>query len=115
MDSIKGQCHCGGVEFSFYDQHLSCWSCNCSFCSRIGPIYHRVEPDQFECDLQAESLCEYGSRGFFNHFFCRHCHTLCFSEVSFANEKLYCINLRCCPEVELDRLEIEQFDGAGTY
>jgi len=115
MLNYEGQCHCGAVQFAVEIRDFDCWECNCSLCIRTGAIYHRVDASAFTITAGQDHLINYGSRDFVVHKFCKKCHITCCSEVTFADEQLVCVNLRCCPDVDLRQLAIERFSGASTF
>jgi len=116
MVDFSGRCHCGAVKFDVEISDFASWECNCSLCIRTGAIYHRVPEAAFRLNCDDSVLQSYGERNFVNHKFCKTCNIMCFSEVRFGTDELMiCVNLRCCPEVDLQTLDVEQFNGATSF
>jgi hypothetical protein len=113
LESYRGSCHCGRVQFEVRTRLDRVSECNCSICSRKGYLHHMVPPDRFRL-LRGEDALEtytFGT-GRARHQFCRQCGVAAFYRPR-ANPANYMINARCLEGVDLRRVERVAFDGAG--
>lgn len=98
----KGQCHCGGVQFSLkLDNGLvDARRCNCSMCRRRGAVVASVELKHLTIDKGADVLSFYQ----FNthtakHYFCSKCGIYTHHQRR-SNPKLYAFNIACLEGVD---------------
>lgn len=111
--TFRGGCHCGKVAWEV-DADLSTariLDCNCSICSKKGFLHLIVEPEDFRLLRGEDSLEEYR----FNteravHKFCIHCGIHSFYTPR-SHPNMVDINVRCVEGIDLETLEIEDFDG----
>ncbi len=76
MQTVKGSCHCGAVEFEvdLIDGHENIRRCNCSLCSRKGAIMAGVTLDRLRVTRGADKLSLYQwNTGIAKHYFCSIC------------------------------------------
>jgi hypothetical protein len=76
METVLGQCHCGGVQFEVdLEQGLqSLRRCNCSLCRRKGAMMASVPVTHLRVILGAENLSLYQwNQKIAKHYFCRTC------------------------------------------
>src|SRR5262245_17305491 len=114
MANYTGGCHCGKVKFEVHELQLGkVMSCNCSMCSKKGGLLTFVPAAQFKLLAGEEALSNYHfNRNVIDHLFCSTC-----GVSSFARGKrpdgtpIAAINVRCLDGVEIDKLEIQHFDG----
>lgn len=115
--SFEGSCHCGAVRFRV-DAPLptTAISCNCSHCRRKGFLLSFFPAEQFSL-TQGEDILQ---RYTFNthkieHRFCTRCGTQAFAYgTDPKGGAVRAVNLRCVPEVDLDALQLQRFDGASA-
>ncbi len=114
--SFEGSCHCGAVRFRV-DAALPAQaiSCNCSHCRRKGFLLSFFPAEQFELMEGEESLLSYKFNTHkIEHRFCRVCGTQPFAcGANSDGSAVRAVNLRCVPDVDLDALELQRFDGAS--
>ncbi|MDN5842875.1 MAG: GFA family protein [Alcaligenaceae bacterium] len=115
--SFEGSCHCGAVQFTVdAEPPTKAISCNCSHCRRKGFLFSFFPAEQFTLIQGEESLGSYR----FNthktdHRFCQKCGTQAFAyRANPDGSEMRAINLRCVPAIDLDKLEIQQHDGASA-
>jgi hypothetical protein len=111
MNTYRGSCHCGRVQFEVITDLTRVSECNCSICQRKGYLHHMVPPDRFRL-LQGEAdltTYQFGT-GRARHLFCRHCGVAAFYRPR-LNPENYMINARCLEGVDLAALERVAFDG----
>ena len=114
--TYEGSCHCGAVRYrATMAPPAKAMSCNCSICSRAGWLLAFVPASAFELVSGEGALADYQfGKKHLHHQFCKTCGVRSFSRG--ADEKgneMIAVNLRCVPEVDLDALEIQKFDGAS--
>ena len=110
---LHGTCHCGAVTFSVKGPVTRATRCTCSFCSRVGALWHGADEAGLallsgEGDL---GLYQFGTKTA-QHYFCRHCGVHPLSRPR-LNPRLWVANLRCIPGVDLEALPVTVFDGAN--
>lgn len=113
MQSYKGSCHCGQVQFEVVTDLKIAVECNCSICTKKGALHHRVPPEQFKLLSGADALALYQfDSKVAKHWFCKHCGIHPFSNPRAAPD-MYSINVRCLDNFDLEtaKLEIRTFDG----
>lgn len=112
METFKGTCHCGKVEFSFsLERPLTCGlRCNCSICKRLGCLHSPILSLGGIDKLKGEEFLR--SYSFDEHeitwYFCKECSIYLFYE-----SDVQCrANLGCVDEVDTFQLETAFCDGA---
>jgi hypothetical protein len=112
VDTHRGRCHCGNVEFEIESDIGEPFECNCSFCVRRGAVLQKVPAKRFAV-LQGETdLTRYGARNFSDHFFCSTCGIHVFTRITRENEDSVAVNLACVEGLERSSLAPRLFDGA---
>jgi hypothetical protein len=114
--SFQGSCHCGAVTFTV-DAELpeKALSCNCSICRRKGSLLAFFPVDAFTLNSGQDRLTTYlfNSRQI-HHQFCQVCGSEAFAHAKTPDgNQMYAINLRCVPDLDLDKLQIRHHDGAS--
>ena len=95
METHKGNCHCGRVEFKIEAHIQETFECNCSICTRKGILHLPVEDKNFKI-LKGEkhlSLYQFGEN-LASHWFCSYCGIHPFGRPR-TDPSRYTINLRC--------------------
>jgi len=115
--SFEGSCHCGAVRFTV-DAPVpqSAISCNCSHCRRKGFLLTFVPANLFRLVTGEDDLRSYRFNTHrIEHRFCTTCGTQAFAcGTGPDGSETRAINLRCVPEVDLDSLRLQPFDGASA-
>lgn len=108
-----GSCHCQKVRYEVNLALTNVMSCNCSICSRSGALLSFVPAAQFTLLSGEDGLTDYQfNKHNIHHVFCSSC-----GIKSFARGKrpdgtpMVAVNVRCLEGVELDKLEVQHFDG----
>ena len=112
---FEGSCHCGAVAFSVdADPPTSAVSCNCSHCRRKGFLLAFFPRETFTLKSGADKLRQYTFHTHkIEHQFCTTCGAAPFAYGTNPDgSAVASINLRCVPSVDLDGLNVKQFDGA---
>lgn len=113
METYRGGCHCGMVQFEVDTDLNRAVECNCSICTKKGILHHRVAPENFRLMVEdgALGLYQFGSRTA-SHWFCRHCGIHIYNNPRAAPDMVN-INVRCLDGVDLDALDLDivHFDG----
>jgi hypothetical protein len=113
--TIKGNCHCGAVDFTIdADPPAEAMDCNCSICRRKGYLHHFTDAEAFTLHTPRDALGVYMfGKHAIRHQFCRACGCAPFSEGEGPDGKpMMSVNLRCT-DVDLSVLTIKPFDGAS--
>jgi hypothetical protein len=107
----EGGCHCGRVRFRVTANLSRVTYCNCSMCAKKGFLHLIVRPDQFELISGKEELTSYRfNTGAAQHTFCATCGIHPFYVPRSDPDKTD-VNVRCLDGVDIDLLDIKQFDG----
>src|SRR5262245_31647522 len=112
----RGSCHCGNVAFEVEGTIESTLSCNCSMCQRKGSLLWFVPRDKLQLLTPEENLRDYTfNKHVIKHRFCPTCGIHPFGEgTDPKGNKMAAINVRCLDEVEVDRLQINHFNGRAV-
>jgi len=112
----EGGCHCGAVRFTIeMAPPTQAMVCNCSICRKAGWMLAFRPAAGFTLLSGEAELRDYqfGKKSI-HHQFCRVCGVRPFSRgPGHDGQEWVGINLRCVPEVDLDSLEVNAFDGAS--
>ncbi len=109
---MTGTCHCGRVEFRVADVPGTAIRCNCSYCSRRGWYTGYAAVEEFKLVRGQDALRSYRfAAGTTENFFCGSCGIHTHFVSSYTDPPRYAYNIACCPEVELDKLELRHIDG----
>ncbi len=112
MQQFKGSCHCGAVHFSFEAEPITKGvRCNCSYCSKRGPMIHLVPGETFKINAMEGALNFYQfGKMQAKHYFCYNCGISTFSETT-RRPGQYIVNLGCVEGIDTFALETTVFDG----
>ena len=109
-----GSCHCGKITFEAdLDLTKPVVTCNCSMCGRSGTMLAFIPATQFTLKSGEASLTDYQwGKKHIHHLFCSTCGIKSFARGEMADgTKIAAVNVRCLDGVELDKLQIKDFDG----
>lgn len=114
MSTHAGSCHCGQVAFEVTGTFGGALVCNCSYCRRSGNMLAFTTPDNFRMTTPQKDVSTYlFGKQTISHFFCANCGISTHgSGVAPDGNRMVAVNLRCVPDVDLETLEIQAFDGA---
>lgn len=110
--TYTGTCHCGNVRFEVQGDFQQAGACNCSICSRVGWLMNSVPLAQFKllAGEDAQTDYQFGAKTM-HHLFCKTCGIHAFGRYAAEGQEKIVINLRCLPDLEVDRLELKHYDG----
>lgn len=111
--TYTGSCHCGAVRYAVTLDPTNAIACNCSMCGRSGTLLAFVGADKFKLLSGAESLTDYQfNKHVIHHTFCKVCGIKSFaSGVDPKGNETRAVNVRCLDGVDIDKLQIQHFDG----
>jgi hypothetical protein len=115
--AYEARCHCGAVTIAVEgDLPDKAIVCNCSHCEAKGLVLAAVAGPSVQVKSGEETLRTYRFNTHkIDHRFCSECGTQPLSQGKGPDgSPMAMINLRCVPGVDLDALEIMQFDGASV-
>ena len=113
METYRGSCHCGAVQFEMDAEVTKVTECNCSICYKKGILHHRVPKERFRIVSGEDALSEYRfNTGAARHLFCATCGIHPFGHPRTHPDQVT-VNLRCVdePALDLGRLAVRKFDG----
>jgi hypothetical protein len=112
---FTGSCHCGAIRYTVdEDVPTSALQCNCSICRRKAALHHFTTPDKFTLHTSREAVATYQFNNHaIDHHFCATCGIAPFAEGKGPQGPMVEINLRCADGVDLEALEIQNYDGAS--
>jgi hypothetical protein len=116
-ETYKGSCHCGKVTYRVeLDLTRPVIACNCTMCRRSGTLLSFVPVDAFQLESGADELTGYKfNKHLIDHVFCRGCGIKSFARgKSKDGAEMIAINVRCLPDVDLESLQVMQYDGASV-
>lgn len=111
-----GSCHCGAVAFDLEGEVTQAMDCNCSMCRRRGALLAFFPDEAFTLTTPEANYGTYRfNKGHIAHHFCTTCGIAPFSEGADpkTGAKMVAVNVRCLPDVDLSKLEVQQVDGAS--
>jgi hypothetical protein len=112
--TYQGGCHCGKVRYEVsLDLAAPVIACNCSICGRTGTYLQFVPAEKFTLRSGEESLTDYQfNTKTIHHLFCKVCGVRSFARGKTKDGKeTAAINVRCLDDVDLQALNVQQFDG----
>lgn len=116
METKKGSCHCGAVEFEvdLENGFGELRRCNCSLCRRKGAIIASVPLNRLRVTKGADMLTLYQWNTMTaKHYFCRVCGIYTHHQRR-SNPNLFGFNLACIEGVDPFSLgDVEVSDGAS--
>lgn len=109
----QGSCHCESVKFEAEIELGKVLSCNCSICRRKGSLLTFVPESQFELISGENSLSDYQfNKRVIHHYFCSNCGVSPFGAGKMPDgSPVRAINVRCLDDIDLEKLDLEHFDG----
>lgn len=115
MTTHAGSCHCGRVAFEVDGNFGGAMVCNCSYCRRAGHMLAFTTPEHFRLKTPQKDVSVYlFNKQAINHYFCANCGISTHGGgVAPDGKQMVAVNLRCVPDIDLDALEIQKFDGAN--
>jgi hypothetical protein len=111
LESYRGACHCGAVQFEIRSTLAPARRCNCTLCRRKGAVMATVAPEDFKL-LRGEdhlSMYQFNTRTA-KHYFCKVCGIYTFHRPR-TDPKVYRVNVGCLDGVDPLALEVTVFDG----
>ncbi|MDC7682738.1 GFA family protein [Asticcacaulis sp. BYS171W] len=115
MTTHQGSCHCGKIAFAVEGDFSEAIDCNCSICRRKGSLLAFVPRDKLVLSTPEADISTYTfNKHIIQHHFCGTCGTSPFGEGKGPDgSAMAAVNLRCVPDVDLDSLKINKWDGAS--
>ena len=117
MATHAGSCHCGRIAFTVEGEFDSAIDCNCSMCRRRGSLLAFVPREALVLKTPETEIGTYTfNRHALQHHFCPHCGIAPFSEGADprSGQKMAAVNLRCLPDVDLSKVQVQSYDGASV-
>ena len=111
--NYSGSCHCGAVTFQATMNLQGLISCNCSICKRKGTVLGFIPAEYFKLEKGENNLTDYqfGSKRI-HHLFCKICGVTGFAKGANPDgSEMVAVNVRCLEGVDVDTLEVNQYDG----
>ena len=114
MTTHPGSCHCGKIAFEVDGEFPSAMVCNCSYCRRTGNMLAFTSPDKFRMKTPQKDVSSYlFNKQVITHYHCANCGISTHGGgVAPDGKRMVAVNLRCVPDIDLDALKIDKFDGA---
>ena len=118
MDQAKkhtGSCHCGAVRFEVqYDEAKGGSRCNCSICTKVGPVGAIVKPEAFRLLTAESDLSQYvWGHKISQRYFCKRCGVHCFAKghLDMLGGDYVSVNLNTLDDVDPASLSVVHWDG----
>lgn len=114
IEKHHGSCFCGDVSFEVEVDLAQGSRCNCTICTKLGPVGSIVKPAAFtllspEAGLASYSrMPELGMR-----YFCARCHVYCFGRGHLAElgGDFVSVNLNCIDGFDVSQVALVYWDG----
>lgn len=109
----QGSCQCGAIAYQVEADISSVLSCNCSMCSRKGYLLVFVPSSSLTMLKTDVQLTTYTfNTHTIKHQFCPVCGCSPFGlGADPEGHEVAAINVRCLPDVDIDSLTIDKYDG----
>ena len=119
---VLGSCHCKATTFEVSQAPSSVTRCNCTFCSKRGPLWAYYAPEQVAFTSREHDI-RYGRAGSpVKHHHCAVCGCTTYTEspvwVDFKPHPTLTrvsINARLLDEFDLDAVPVEFLDGRNLW
>ena len=111
-----GSCHCGRIAFELDGDVTTAMECNCSMCRRKGALLAFFPREALRLTTPESDMATYRFNTHrIGHHFCPTCGIAPFGEGTDprTGASTAAVNVRCLPDVDLDALKINKFDGAS--
>lgn len=113
LQTVRGSCHCGSVQFEIESDFPELTMCNCSICRRRNALMAAVHESRFRLLAGTESLSEYQFHTHTaRHFFCKTCGIYTFHRRRIAPDH-YGVNVFCLEGFDPAGIPVRQADGAA--
>lgn len=113
LQSYRGSCHCGAVQFRISSDFPELTMCDCSICKRKNALMVKVHESAFELLAGEASLTEYQFHTrTARHFFCKICGIYPFHRKRVTPDYLG-INVHCLHGFDPAGLPVRQAVGAA--
>ncbi|MET0858041.1 MAG: GFA family protein [Telluria sp.] len=114
VDTLKGSCHCGAVQFEVRTAVTPAARCNCSLCRRKGALMTPAFPAADLTIVSGEdalTLYQFNTK-VAKHYFCKHCGIYPFHQTR-KDPLLWRANIGCLEGVDAYGLDAGLNDGAS--
>jgi len=112
--TYSGGYQCGRVRYEASLDLGKVMACNCSRCGRLGRLLAFAPPEDFKLVSGEDSLTKFNfNKNIIDHLFCATCGVQSFSRGRRPGDGalMYAVNARCLDDVNVDALNVKQFDG----
>jgi len=116
IETYRGQCHCGAVQYEVSTDLGGMGMCNCSRCRRLGWVLQSAPENAFSLLAGEDNLQTYRfNTETIDHLFCRTCGVESFARGSDGKGNgMVMINVNCLePPVAVDQATVKHWDGAN--
>jgi hypothetical protein len=121
--TVKGSCHCGATQFELTQAPSELASCNCSFCSKRGPLWAYYMPEQFKLTTARDRVSTYQWGHYMGqHHHCAICGCGTYSEFptfeggapDFSKPRIS-INARLLNDFDIEPLPVTRLNGREDW
>lgn len=115
--TIKGNCHCGAVSFTFKGHPERLVSCNCSICRRLRPLLAHGTDNNISIHAAPEATLAYvqGDKSLAYHT-CKTCGcTTHWDSVDHESPRNMAVNMALADPMDIADIPIRHFDGADSW
>lgn len=109
-----GSCHCAAVRYEVEIDASNGGRCNCTVCTKIGPIGASVKPDAFKLLSSDANLSTYVWGGKIStRYFCKSCGVHCFARghLEQLGGDYVAINLNTLDDIDPNTVKLIHWDG----
>ena len=117
---LRGDCHCGAVQWTFADMPASATACNCTLCRRYGALWiygYEREGIQISGPTRIYTRSKLAQPALEIHF-CTTCGcVICWRGLKMepSGRRRMAVNLRLTEPGPVKHLPIDHFDGLDTF
>ena len=109
----KGSCHCGAVKFEASVDAAGGTRCNCSICTKLGPIGATTKPDGFHLLQGKDRLRSYAMSKAGERYYCEHCGVFVYGafDIPEMGGATVSVNLNTLDDIDPGLLSVRYWDG----
>ncbi|HEX2593714.1 MAG TPA: GFA family protein [Rhizomicrobium sp.] len=113
MQTFKGSCHCGAVQFEIASDFPELTQCDCSICRRKNALMVQVHESRFRLLAGEENLTLYQFHTHTaKHYFCKTCGIYPFHRKRMVPDS-YGVNVFCLEGFDPAGIPVRHADGVG--
>jgi len=113
MQTYKGSCHCGAVQFEIETNFTEFTKCDCTLCVKKNALMTKVHEGQFRLIQGENELGLYQwNTNIAKHHFCKKCGIYTFHRKRVSPD-YFGINVYCLDDANISHVPVREVDGVS--